>query len=115
MDQTNNTFGGYTPLQKVPNSGLVLGFGISSIVLVCCCGMLGLVLGIIAIVMGSNSKKEVLSKIELYDTRSFSNLKTGITCAIIGVVLNVLSIIVSLVIYVNDPHWAEKMMRNMMK
>lgn len=113
MEQTSNSFDNYRPLMKAPNSGLVLGLGIASIVLVCCCGMLGLVLGIIAVVMGSNSKKEVLTNMELYDSQSFNNLKSGITCAIIGIVLNALSMVFSLVMYINDPRWAEKLIRNM--
>ncbi|WP_299391585.1 CCC motif membrane protein [uncultured Gelidibacter sp.] len=81
--------------QQLPNSTLILVFGIISIVTCCCYGVIGLPLGIIALVMANKATALYASNPELYT--GFQNVKTGKILAIIGIVLN--SIFLLYVIY----------------
>ncbi|MEJ2112542.1 MAG: CCC motif membrane protein [Flavobacteriaceae bacterium] len=72
--------------QKLPNSTLILVFGILSIVTCCCYGFIGLILGIIAIILANKATKLYAENPELYT--GFQNVKTGKILAIIGVVLS---------------------------
>ncbi|TXN35132.1 DUF4190 domain-containing protein [Flagellimonas hymeniacidonis] len=74
--------------QKLPNSTLILVFGIISIVTCCCYGVLGLIFGIIALVLANKATKLYMENPEMYE--GFKNVKTGKILAIIGIVLNVL-------------------------
>lgn len=73
--------------QKLPNSTLILIFGIISIVTCCCYGVIGLIFGIIALVLANKAAKLHHSNPELYT--GYNNVKTGKIMAIIGIVLNV--------------------------
>ena len=77
--------------QKLPNSTLILVFGIVSIVTCCCYGILGLIFGIIAMVMAKKATAVYLENPEQYT--GYSNVKTGKILAIIGIILNVLYLI----------------------
>lgn len=72
--------------QKLPNSTLILVFGILSIVTCCCYGFIGLILGIIAIVLANKATKLYAENPEGYT--GFQNVKTGKILAIIGVALS---------------------------
>ena len=61
--------------QKLPNSTLILVFGIISIVTCCCYGVLGLIFGIIAIVMAKKATQTYLESPEQYS--GYQNVKTG--------------------------------------
>ena len=80
--------------QKLPNSTLILVFGIISIV-TCCCYGIGIIFGIIAIVMAATATKTYLLEPELYS--GYSNVKTGKILAIIGIILG--AIYLAYVIY----------------
>jgi len=80
-----------TEQRTLPNATPVLVLGILSIVTCCCYGILGLILGIVALVLYNKDKK-------LYDENpsaftNFSNLKTGRILAIIGIVFSALFLI----------------------
>lgn len=77
--------------QKLPNSTLILVLGILSIPTCCCYGVIGLILGIIAIVLANKAAKVYAENPEGYT--GFQNVKTGKILAIIGIVLAVLYII----------------------
>jgi hypothetical protein len=89
MDQLNH------PLEQrpLPNATAVLVLGILSIVTCMCYGILGLILGIIALVLASKDKTLYLSAPDTYLANSFKNLNTGRICAIIGTVMSVLYLI----------------------
>ncbi|MGC1631593.1 MAG: CCC motif membrane protein [Gelidibacter sp.] len=72
--------------QQLPNATLILVFGILSIVTCCCYGIIGLPLGIIAIVLANKATALYATNPELYT--GFQNVKTGKILAIIGVVIN---------------------------
>jgi|SRR5690606_1731175 len=74
--------------QKLPNSTLILVFGILSILTCCCYGIIGLILGIVTIVLASKATKLYAENPELYT--GIQNVKTGKILAIIGIVLSAL-------------------------
>ncbi len=75
-------------LQAVPNSTAVLVLGILSIVGCFCYGLVGLILGIIALVLASRGKSVYLANPTLYSEYSLKNLNAGKVCAIIGTSLS---------------------------
>ena len=91
----NNQFGH----GQLPNSTAVLVLGILSIALCFCYGIVGLVLGIIALVLASKGADIYAANPGAYSLASYNNLKAGRICAIIGVILSVLYILF-LIIYV---------------
>ena len=76
-----------TPL---PNATTVLVLGIMSIVACWCFGLVGLIMGIIALVMAS---KEYNDNPGQYSESSYKNMQAGKICAIIGTCLSALSFI----------------------
>lgn len=72
--------------QQLPNSTLILVFGIISVVTCCCYGIIGLPLGIVALVMANKATTIYAANPEIYT--GFQNVKTGKILAIIGIVLN---------------------------
>lgn len=79
-----------TPL---PNGTSVLVLGILSILGCCCYGIVGLVLGIIALVLANKDTQLYNTNPAVYSLKSWKNLRAGKICAIIGLVLSVLSVI----------------------
>lgn len=75
---------GYSNQQQLPNATVVLVMGILSIVMC----FIGLILGIIGLVLANKDLKLYNSGPELYSSTSYSNLKTGRICSIIGLILN---------------------------
>jgi len=74
--------------KNIPNSTAVLVLGILSIV---CCwtqGIVGLVLGIVALVLSGKARQLYASNPNLYSQGSYKNLSAGRTCAIIGTALS---------------------------
>lgn len=100
--------------QQLPNATLILVFGILSIVTCCCYGIIGLILGIIAIVLAKKTTALHNENPELYT--GFQNVKTGRILAIIGVVLSGLYIailIASFAIYgsqIFDPEFSQQLL-----
>ncbi len=83
--------------QKLPNSTLILVFGIISIVTCCCYGILGLIFGIIALVMAKKATAVYLESPEQYT--GYQNVKTGKILAIIGIILSSLYLIYVIFIF----------------
>ncbi|SDS29188.1 CCC motif membrane protein [Christiangramia echinicola] len=77
--------------RELPNSTLILVFGILSIIGCCCYGVAGVIFGIIALVMSKRATEIYSADPELYT--GFNNVKTGRILAIIGLVLSALSLI----------------------
>lgn len=89
-------FGGQQP---VPNSTTVLVLGILSIVLCWCYGLIGLILGIIAVVLSNKAKVLYEANPGMYTVSSYNNLKGGRICGIIGLCLSGVYVVV-VIIYV---------------
>ena len=96
--QSNNGGFGYGMQQPLPNSTIVLILGILSIVTCCCYGVIGLILGIVALVLGNKDKALYIAGIGAYTENSYKNLNAGRVCAIIGLILNLLVIVFFIVI-----------------
>jgi len=77
--------------QKLPNATVVLILGILSILTCCCWGIVGLVLGIVALTLAKKDTALYEQNPELYS--NFSNIKTGRILAIIGIVLSAIYLI----------------------
>ncbi len=102
----------------LPNSMPVLVLGILSIISCFCYGIIGLVLGIIALVMAKKDKALYLANPNVYTPGSISNLNAGRICALIGVILSALYLLFILAIIVlfgaaslQDPEVMQEMMR----
>jgi hypothetical protein len=77
--------------QKLPNATAVLGLGIISIITCCCYGILGLILAIIALVLAKKDMDLYRQSPEKFS--NYNNLNVGRILAIIGLVLNILTMI----------------------
>lgn len=75
-----------------PNSQAVLILGILSLVL-CCASVVSTILSIIALVLAASGEREYKLNPQAYTLTSYKNLRTGRTCAIIGLCLSLLAII----------------------
>ncbi|HLV13692.1 MAG TPA: CCC motif membrane protein [Xanthomarina sp.] len=73
--------------QPLQNSTLILVLGILSIITCCCYGILGLPLGVVALVLANKATKIYAQDPELYT--GYNNVKTGKILAIVGVILNI--------------------------
>jgi hypothetical protein len=96
LDSSRPNLSGSTQI-PLPNSTPVLVLGILSIVLCLCYGLIGLILGIIALVLASKDKKAFALNPEAYTPGSFNNMKAGWVCAIIGTCLSAIYFIVVLI------------------
>ena len=78
------------PQVKIPNSTGVLALGILSIPVCCFYGgpLIGIVLAIIALVLYSKAQALYSQNPSAYTVGSQGNLKAGRICAIIGLILN---------------------------
>lgn len=102
--------------QQLPNATLILILGILSIVTCCCYGIIGLPLGIIALIMANKATLLYAENPELYS--GFQNVKTGKILAIIGIILNGIYLIYavwlfSTIGYEGIKEMQEELMRNM--
>jgi uncharacterized membrane protein len=77
--------------QKLPNATAVLVLGILSILTCWCYGIIGLILGIIALFLAKSDLK--LYRANPQDYINYQNLNIGRILAIIGIALSVLTVI----------------------
>lgn len=84
--------------QKLPNATAVLILGILSILTCCCGGIIGLILGIVALILAQKDMKLYLESPELYS--GYPNLNTGKILAIIGIILSSIYFIFTVYLYV---------------
>ena len=81
----------------LPNSTPVLVLGIISLVGCFCYGLPGIICSIIALVLAGKDNKLYLAQPNAYTPGSYKNLKSGRICAIIGLAVSVLYILLLLV------------------
>jgi hypothetical protein len=84
-------------LPPVPNATTVLVLGILSIVGCWCWGVVGVVLGIIALTLASKANAAYVQSPQAFSQASFKNLKAGKICAIIGLSLSGLALVTILI------------------
>ena len=76
--------------RSLPNASAVLALGIISIIGCCCYGIPGVVCSIVALILYSKDAQLYQSNPEWYTASSYSNLRTGRLCAIIGLIPSIL-------------------------
>ena len=81
------------PQRPIPNAGGILALGILSIIFA---GLIGLILGIIALSLSSRAKAEYEMNPGAYTPGSMSNVNGGRICAIIGISLTALVLLIVL-------------------
>ncbi|RZL66988.1 MAG: DUF4190 domain-containing protein [Pedobacter sp.] len=106
--------------QNLPNATIVLVLGILSIAFCCCYGILGLIPAIIALVLSKKDKALYELNPSMYTESSFKNLKAGRICAIVGLVLNIISLLYYIAIIVifgfgmmNDPQKVQEILKGL--
>jgi M penetrans paralogue family 26 len=92
--QFNNQFG----QQPIPNGNAVLVLGILSIVFCFCYGIIGLILGIVALALSGKAHVIYNANPDGFSKASFNNLKAGKVCAIIGTILSALTVVYVIVV-----------------
>ena len=90
FNKKNNT------VKELPNATPVLVLGILSIFGCFCYGLPGIIMGIIALVLHSSDKRLYESNPSVYEN-SYKNSKAGFICAIVGLSLAALVVIVIVV------------------
>src|SRR5688500_5652834 len=78
------------PQVQLPNATAVLILGIVSLPACFCYGIPGLIAAIIALVLAKKDQALYLANPANYTEASYKNLKTGRTCAWVGIVLSAL-------------------------
>lgn len=89
----DNNLGGTQGAVALPNSTAVLVLGILSIVFCSCYGIPGLIMGIIALSLGSKDMQRYKTTPGHFTNSSYNNLKAGRVCAIIGTILSSLTLV----------------------
>lgn len=89
---------GYGMQQALPNATAVLVLGILSIVTCCCYGIVGVILGAIAMVLAGKDKKAYNLNPAIYTESSFKNLNAGRICALVGLILSAIYFILNIII-----------------
>lgn len=90
MTENQNDF---NPQQPVANSTAALVLGIISIVTCWLYGIVAIICGIIAIVLGNKAVQEFNANPAAYTKASFNNAKAGKVCGIVGLCLGALYLI----------------------
>lgn len=83
--------------QPLPNATIVLILGILSILTCCCYGVIGLILAIVALVLSKKDRALYAMSMSSYTEGSFKNLNAGRVCAIIGLILNIIYLLICVV------------------
>jgi hypothetical protein len=84
--------------KDLPNSTAILVLGIVSIAACWCWGVPGLVCGIVAISLASKSEALYNMTPSSYKVVSYSNVKAGKVCAIIGVSLSSVMLVLTMLV-----------------
>jgi hypothetical protein len=89
------------PVQiPLPNASAILILGIFSIVIACCCvifAMVGLVLGIVSLALAPKAIEMYNANPGKYTESSLKNVSAGKICAIIGVVISGLLMMIGII------------------
>jgi hypothetical protein len=86
--------------RPLPNASAVLALGIISIVGCCCYGLPGLICAIVALILYGQDARLYTANPELYTPSSYSNLKAGRICAIIGLIPSILLVLLLIFIMI---------------
>lgn len=81
--------------KPLPNSTIILIFGILSIITCCCWGIVGLIFGAVALYLARKDTDLYQSDPENYT--GYNNVKTGRILAIIGIILSTIYLIFNII------------------
>lgn len=87
------------PQRDLPNATAVLVLGILSIVGCFCYALPGTIMGIIAMILASKDRRVYNADPGLYSPGSYKNLNAGRICAIIGLCLSAIYILLLIVAF----------------
>jgi hypothetical protein len=87
---------------ELPNATATLVLGILSIVFCFCYGIIGLILGIVALAISSGSMELYHENPHHFTVASYNNLKAGRICSIIGVSISALFILIIAAVIIFD-------------
>lgn len=71
--------------RNLPEASTVLVLGILSLIFTFSCGIIGLILGIIAVAMASSQRKMYINTPGEYTESSYNNVNSGRVCGIISI------------------------------
>lgn len=97
---TNNYNTNTTWSENLPDSTAVLVLGILSIIGSFCYGIVGLILGIIAVALAGRPERLYRQNPTKYSNSSYGNLKAGRVCGIIGICISALFVLGMLLFFV---------------
>lgn len=92
----SNNWNNSSRREKIPGAGGVLAMGILSIVFFL--GLLGPIMGIITLATSGSKVRDYHDFPDRYDEASFRQVKSGRTCAVVGLSLSGFAILVVLII-----------------
>lgn len=97
--KTTSATGEFKIQRQLPNSTTVLVLGIISIATCWCWGVVGVTLGIIALVLSAKDKKLYKANPADFTESSYKNLNAGYICALIGTILSGLYLLFLLIYF----------------
>lgn len=86
----------------VPNATGVLVLGILSIVFCWCYGLVGVILGVVALILAHTGNKAYITSPSSFSESSYKNLKAGKICAIIGLSISGLIFILMVIAVLSE-------------
>jgi len=103
QQQTYSSYGGHGQhtVASLPESTAVLVLGILSIVGAFCYGIIGLILGIIAVAMAIKPERLYKAEPGRYTASSYNNMRAGKICGIVGICLSAILLLVFVIAIVD--------------
>ena len=89
--------GGFYAQPALPNASAILVLGILSIVFCWTWGIIGLILGIVALAMAGKANTAYQQSPGQFSISSYNNMKAGRICAIIGTALSAIFLIIVII------------------
>ena len=93
MENSSTSAFGPQMQQPLPNASAVLALGIISFIGCCCYGLPGAICAVIALVLYGKDNQLYMANPDLYTAASYSNLRTGRICAIIGLIPSIICLL----------------------
>lgn len=85
--------------RDLPDAVTVLVLGILSLIFSFSCGIIGLILGIVSVVMASSQRRIYLAAPHDYTENSFKNVNTGRVCGIISICFSAIAFVIVVLIF----------------
>ena len=99
-EQQNMITPNYNQPSNLPNATASLVLGIIAIVGAFCYGIVGIICGIIGLILANKDRRLYQSTPELYAQASYSTSNAGRTCAIIGLILGSIFLLIMIIYFI---------------